>query len=116
MAYRTGGGFVGALVGIKDMIQGLFPGGRDAARKVCGVVQNVFFRVGSAVVGIAAAVFSGGGSLSATTIISTFLQTALIYQLEQPWFWLCWRLHRGHANRYGSDSRGSFAQICGFGA
>jgi hypothetical protein len=77
MAFRTGGGFVGTLVDIKNMISDAVPGSRDAVRAVCGVVQNFFFRAGSFVVGIIAGVASGSVTIDATIVGNGLLQLGL---------------------------------------
>jgi len=57
MEFRTGGGFVGWLVNLKDTILSFIPGGSSA----CKIIQNPITRIGSLAVGIIASVFTFGG-------------------------------------------------------
>jgi len=64
MEFKTGGGLVGGMMDVRNEVLKLIPGGSSAARQVCGFIQNVFVRIGSAIIGIVAAIASGGATLS----------------------------------------------------
>ncbi len=57
--FLTGGGLVGDLDNILNVVLSYIPGGRGSANTVCGVLGNPFIQGGSVIVGIAAWIFPG---------------------------------------------------------
>ncbi len=77
--FRTGGGFVGWLVDLKNKLVSVIPGGDGA----CGVIQNPFVRIGGMVLGIVATFFSGGTvggfNVAANIALSFAISTAMSF-------------------------------------
>jgi murein DD-endopeptidase MepM/ murein hydrolase activator NlpD len=63
LEYRVGGGLSDALIGIPNFLNDITGGG---SRTACKIITHPITRIGSGLLGLVAAVFSGGTSLAVT--------------------------------------------------